>query len=223
LAGATGDLYSGSARLFVGELLRLTDGRACLRTMLAQLPQYYNWQVAFLGAFQTHFSRPLDVEKWWSLSLNQAVGRGEAQAWPVEESWQKLDQVLHIPVQVRTGANELPQPGEVTLQQIVREWDLIRQTQALNNALRDLGLLRLHIAAEYAGLVRDYAQAIESYLNQRDRSNAILPFVRNASRRRAVETVVQQFDALDAQRAALRSAAKPGPANQASNRPVASP
>ncbi|MCX6927751.1 MAG: hypothetical protein NT154_31750, partial [Verrucomicrobia bacterium] len=32
LNGETGDLYSGSARLFLGELLRLPDGRICLGT-----------------------------------------------------------------------------------------------------------------------------------------------------------------------------------------------
>ena len=107
-SGDTGDLYSGSAQLFVGELLRLPDGRACLRTMLAQLPQHYNWQFAFLRAFHAYFERPLDVEKWWALSLARASGRGLAQTWSLEESWQKLDQTLHSAVQVRTGANELP-------------------------------------------------------------------------------------------------------------------
>jgi hypothetical protein len=223
LASETGDVYSGSAQLFVGELLRMPDGRACLRAMLAQLPQHYNWQVSFLDAFQAHFSRPLDVEKWWSLSLNQAAGRGGAQDWPVEESWQRFDQALHISVQVRTGPHELPQPAEVTVQQIVREWDLIRQTQALNCTLRDLSLLRPHIAPEYAGLVREYAQAIELYLQQRDHNGSILPFVRNANRRRAIETAVQQLDALDAQRALLRPPARPASASQASNRPGALP
>ena len=53
----------------MGELLRLPDGRACLQRMLAQLPQHYNWQFAFLEAFHARFERPLDVEKWWALSL----------------------------------------------------------------------------------------------------------------------------------------------------------
>lgn len=217
------DLYSGSAQLFVGELLRFPDGRACLGAMLARLPQNYNWQFAFLGAFQTHFKGPLEVEKWWALSLTQATGRDPAQAWPLAESWQKLDQALQATVQVRTGANELPRHADVSLQKIIREWEPVRQTQTLHNTLRDLGLLRLRIAQEYVGLVHDYSRAIETYLQQRDRGASGFPFTKRANRRRAVETATQQFDALDTQRAALRPAAKPIPPDQSPALPAAAP
>ncbi len=86
----------------------------------------------------------------------EASGRDPAQTWSLEESWQKLDQAIQSAVQVRTGTNELPLHAEVTLQKIIREWDPMRQTQALNNTLRELGLLRLRIAQEYVGLVQDY-------------------------------------------------------------------
>jgi hypothetical protein len=186
LSGDAGDLYRGSAQLFVGELLRLPEGRACLRAMLAQLPQHYNWQFAFLGAFHARFERPLDVEKWWALSLTEAIGRGLTQAWSLEESRQKLDQAVQSAVQVRTGTNELPLRAEVTLQNMIREWDPLRQTTALHGTLRELGLLRLRIAQEYVGMVQDYAQVIETYLQQRDRSSLALPFTKRAGRRRAV-------------------------------------
>ena len=179
---AGGQAYRGSAQLFVGELLRFPDGRACLQTMLARLPQHYNWQFAFLEAFHTHFERPLDVEKWWALSLAQAGGRRVAQAWPLAESWQKLDQAVHAAVQVRTRANELPLRAEISLQTMIREWDPIRQTQALNNTLRELGLLRLRIAQEYGGLVQDYRQAIEAYLQQRDRGAVQPPLTSEPAR-----------------------------------------
>jgi hypothetical protein len=213
LTGDTGDLYRGSAQLFVGELLRLPNGRVCLQTMLAQLPQHYNWQFAFLSAFRAHFERPLDVEKWWALSLTQATGRDAAQSWPLEESWQKLDQAIHSFVQVRTSTNELPLHAELTLQKMIREWDPMRQTQALSNTLRELGLLRLRISEEYVGLVQDYCQAIETYLQQRDRNGPAFPFSKRAGRKRAIEAAVQQLDALDARRAALRPATKPIPAS----------
>ena len=210
LAGDAGELYRGSAQLFVGELLRLPDGRACLRTMLAQLPQHYNWQFAFLGAFHAHFERPLDVEKWWALSVAQANGRDPAQAWTLEESWQKLDQAIHAAVQVRTGTNELPLHADVTLQTVIREWDPTRQTQALNNTLRELGLLRLRIAQEYrragAGLLpgdRNLPPATRSQL-LRVRSTRSAP-----PAGALVEAAIQQLDALDARREALRPAPTP--------------
>ena len=222
LSGDAGDLYSGSAQLFVGELLRLPDGRACLRAMLAQLAQHYNWQFAFLRAFHASFERPLDVEKWWALSLVRASGRGVAQTWSLEESWQKLDQTVRAAVQVRTGANELPLHADVTLQRIICEWDTVRQTQALNNTLRELGLLRLRIAQEFVGLVQDYCQALETYLQQRDHTGSVLS-TKTASRRRAIAGAVQQLDALDARRQALRPAPKPVAESQTPALPAPTP
>jgi hypothetical protein len=69
LVGERGELYRSSAQLFVHQLLNLPEGAACMRTMLEQLPLYYNWQFAFLHAFHELFPQPVDVEKWWSLQL----------------------------------------------------------------------------------------------------------------------------------------------------------
>ncbi len=208
LSGAASDVYSGSAHLFVGELLRLPEGRAGLRGMLAQLPQHHNWQFAFLKAFGSRFERPLDVEKWWALSRAQISGREPAQAWSPEDSWRRLDHALHTAVLVRTATNETPLRAEVPLQTVVREWDSTRQTQALEQTLRQLELLRSRIGQQFAGLVEDYHQAIKAYMERRDRGGAVLPFTRKAGRRRAAETAIQQLDALDARRQAMRPSPK---------------
>ncbi len=223
LSADAGELYRGSAQLFVGELLRLPDGRACLQAMLAQLPQHYNWQFAFLGAFRAHFERPLDVEKWWSLALTQASGREAAQTWPLEASWQKLDQAIHSSVQVRTGTNDLPLRADASLQQVVREWDARRQTEALNNTLHELGLLRLRIAQEYIGLVQDYSQTIETYLKQRERGGAGFLSTRRAGQKRAVEAAIQQLDVLDARRERMRPTPRPASASPSPVLPISSP
>jgi len=209
LAGDASDVYRGSALLFVAELLRLPDGRDGLRTMVVQLPQYYNWQFAFLGAFASRFQRPLDVEKWWSLSVTSAKGRDPTQVWTPEESWQKLGQAIRPVMPARARADDVPLQVEVTLQKVLREWDPARQTQALNNTLRELGLQYPRIAQEYVELVQDYYQAIETYFQQLDRSPSALVFTRRAARRRVVESAVQQLDALDARREAMRPAPKP--------------
>ncbi len=219
LSGDTGDLYSGSALLFVGELLRLPDGPAGLRTMLGELPQNYNWQFAFLRAFHTRFERPLDVEKWWALSLAGTSGRDLAQTWSLEESWQRLDQAVHISTQIRTNANQLPMHAELKLQRVIREWEATRQTQAIKHTLRELALLRSRIAQEFVGLVQDYARVLETYLQQRDHTGSILPFMRQAGRKRAVEATVKQLDTLDARGTALR----PGPGAGTTNQPPALP
>ena len=114
LSGDTGDLYRGSAQLFVGELLRLPDGRACLRAMLAQLPQHYNWQFAFLQ----RLSAPFSSARWMSRNGGLCLSRRPPDATSrkpgrVEESWQKLDSGDSLSVQVRTGTNELPLHAEI--------------------------------------------------------------------------------------------------------------
>ncbi len=216
---AGGQTYRGSAQLFVGELLRLPDGRASLQRMLAQLPQHYNWQFAFLEAFHNRFERPLDVEKWWALSLLRASGRHGGQAWSLVESWQELDQAIQAAVQVRTRTNELPLHAEASLQTVIREWDPARQTSALSNILQALGLLRLRIAQEHVGLLQDYYQAIETYLLQRDRSASNFPLTKRAGRRRAAEAAIQQLDALDSRRMALRPDATSAPASPSTTPP----
>jgi len=220
---AGGQAYRSSAQLFVSELLHFPDGRACLQRMLARLSQHHNWQFAFLEAFHTHFARPLDVEKWWALSLAQASGRRAAPAWPVAESWQKLDQAIHAAVQVRTRTNELPVRAEISLQTMIREWDPVRQTQALGNSLRELGRLRSRIAQEYAGLVQDYCQVIETYLPQRGRGASNFPNTMRAERGRAAEAAIQQLDTLDARRMALRPGSMPAPASPSPALPSPAP
>jgi hypothetical protein len=209
LTGDAGELYRGSALLFVRELLRLPEGREGLRRMLELLPQYFNWQFAFLGAFPSRFQRPLDVEKWWSLSVTDANGRDPAQAWTPEESWQKLNQAIRPTMQVRSRTNEPPLQLNVTLQKVIREWDPMRQAVALDNTMRELGLLRPRIAQEYLGLVQDYCQAIQTYYQQLDHNSSALVYSKRAARKRIAEAAVLQFDALDARRESMRPAPSP--------------
>src|SRR4029434_9492657 len=57
LTGENALHFRACAHLFVHELLRLRDGRACLRQMLERLPENLNWQTTFLQSFGQHFSR----------------------------------------------------------------------------------------------------------------------------------------------------------------------
>ena len=79
-------LYRASAQVFTYELLHLRGGQACLGDFLTALPGYLNWQLAFLQAFKPHFSRPLDIEKWWSLRAAEFSGRDLIQTWPYKAS-----------------------------------------------------------------------------------------------------------------------------------------
>jgi len=199
------DVYRRSAQLLVTELLKLKDGQNSMRTMLERLPQYYNWQFAFLDAFS--FQRPLEVEKWWSLQLVHFTQREIAQYWPSDESWQKLDDALRPAVQVRAGTNDLPLRADVPLQTIVREWDTPRKTQALKTELNELDVLRYRLAPQFVGIANSYHETIQTYLGDQNKSG----FLRRqkTTRKRALEAVLRELDALDAKRAALRPRDEP--------------
>lgn len=202
LEGDAGRVYRSSAQLFVNRLLRLPDGQAALASMLAELPRHYNWQFAFLQAFRAQFQRPLDVEKWWALQVENFTGRDLAQAWPPEESWSKLDALIRSGIQVYAATNDLPLRGEVKLQAIIKEWDRARQLEALQTKVRQLEQLRLRLAAPLAPLADQYHRVLVDYLENRDQAH--LPFRKKAAQRHAAQTAIKELDQLDRQLATLR-------------------
>ncbi len=207
LEGHPTSTFSPSAYLFVEELLQLKDGRGCLRAMLALLPRHYNWQFAFLEGFRGYFSRPLDVEKWWTLHLEQFTGRELSQTWSGDESWYKLDELVRSAVQVRTGTNEMPLHAEVKLQTIVSEWDRARQDPALRQKQAELQMLRLRLNPELALLADDYRRALADYVQARDHGG--LPLLKKAARRHALQDTLRRLDELDARRLQLKPLGSP--------------
>ena len=208
LSSSGGELFSCSAQLFVHQLLEFTDGGNCLRSMLSELPRHYNWQLAFLSAFHSHFARPLEIEKWWALEVVHFTGRDLAEAWSIEESWQKLQDALHPEVQIRTGTNELPLEAQVSLQTVIRDWSPVRQPAALEGKLRELESLRLRLAKDLVPLADEYRQVIAVYLENRQHTGFFL-FRKQPSARQAAPLAIQQLDALDVKLAALHPASKP--------------
>ncbi|MDB6021975.1 MAG: hypothetical protein JWQ04_1832 [Pedosphaera sp.] len=166
--GEAADAYRSSAQLFVHELLLLNDGRACMQSFLPELPRHLNWQLAFLRAFRSDFGSQLDLEKWWALRLVQFTGRDLAQTWRPEDSWQKLDEVVRPSVEIRTSADEMPLRSQVTLQAIIRDWDIPRQTRLLQEKSQQLLMLRLRVSQDLIYLVDDYRRTLDGYLRKRD-------------------------------------------------------
>jgi hypothetical protein len=163
------DAYRGSAQLFVHELLKLPDGRACMRSMIQLLARHYNWQTSFLYAFQEHFKSQLDLEKWWALKIVAFTGRDLASTWTSEESWRKLDLVVVTPVEVRSASDEMPLRSEVSLQTIVREWDMAQQFRVFEDKSQQMFMLRPSVSQDLALLVDDYRQVFADYLRKREK------------------------------------------------------
>lgn len=217
-AGEPGEIYRSCAQVFVHQLLLLPNGQAAMRQMLQELPRFYNWQFAFFDTFHDTFQKPLDVEKWWSLQLVHFTGRELADSWSADDSWQKLDELVRSAVQVRVGTNDLPLHTEVTLQTIIRDWPVARQTPALQTKLSELQMLRLRLARELAEVADQYCRVIESYLAALNHHGFILPFRKHAVQLRNEEETLQQLDWLDGRRAALRPKAPPEQPMQADSR-----
>jgi hypothetical protein len=183
----------------------LRGGKECLRAMLAELPQHYNWQPAFFHAFQAYFQNAVDVEKWWALQLVHFTGRELAETWNVEEGWKKLDQVVRSDVQVRIGTNEMPMRAEAKLQTVLREWDDARQLPALRAKLVELEMLRPRLGTNLAPVLNEYCRILNDYLTERAHPGFLR---KSATRHRAEDLAVKQLDAADLRLAALQPAEK---------------
>jgi hypothetical protein len=194
--------YRSSSQLFVNELLRLKNGPTCMSTMLAELPNYLNWQLAFLDAFHSRFEEALDVEKWWALQLASYTGRDQLHLWTPEESWKKLDEFFQIPIDVKIG----PAPAmrtDITFQTVIRGWSRTRQLQLLKQKLWDLELLRAHVTLDYIPLVDGYRLALGQYYQKRISGARSIPRYGPLLDKLEGETI-QQLDELDATRGKLR-------------------
>ena len=199
-------VYQSCAHLFIHDLLRLKRGQECLREMLRILPDYLNWQTAFLRAFQPQFERLVDVDKWWSLSLVHFTGRDLMSAWPREECWRQLDGVLATSVQVRLKADELPMATQVKLQQIISEWDYARQRPILWQKVNYLQALRMRVPQDLAGLWEEYHQALSLYVQRRDKAGSSSGKKNQfaSTFKILINDTVKRLDALDMQRELLR-------------------
>jgi hypothetical protein len=197
--------YETSAHLFVYELMRVPSGRRHLRDFLQILPDHLNWQTAFLRAFADPFPRMIDLDKWWSLVLVQYSGRDVSILWTEAESRRKLDQVLLTPVQVRLRADELPMTTQASLQSVIREWDYGKQIPLVRLKLNHLNALRLRISQNLVGLLDDYRQILEAYLEGRTQSEQPVAGrkLRVANWRNLLEQTVERLNELDLRKEAL--------------------
>jgi hypothetical protein len=200
--------YQASSHLFVHRLLLLDGGRAELMAMLYQLPHYLNWQSAFLAAFKAQFPRMLDVEKWWAVVLVHFTGLDPAQAWPMPVAAQKLEETLRPPVLVSGTPKELPHRARLTVQQIISEWDYLRQRIVLKGVTSQLVVMRFKTPPEMIALVDEYRATIDAYLDKRDKVGVARssPGLVPARADSLLRDAVKKLDELDLRRTAFGTA-----------------
>ncbi|HTV39380.1 MAG TPA: hypothetical protein VMF08_02285 [Candidatus Sulfotelmatobacter sp.] len=166
LSGEDGGVYRASAQLFVDELSGIPNGRAKLRAMLDALPRFYNWQTAFFSAFNQNFSTPLDVEKWWALQTVIFSAQAPGPQWTPGLSREKLDEILSVAVDFRTKSNSLPSHAEISLQDVIKNFNSGAQMEILHLKLHDLETAQFRMAPALAVLAAEYRNALAGYLGE---------------------------------------------------------
>jgi hypothetical protein len=188
------DAYHHSSHLFVRELLRLRGGSDSMCAMLAMLPEHLNWQTAFLRGFEAHFTRMLDVEKWWSLTLMRIKTRDNTITWSPAEARMQLEEILYTAMQVRITGDDATHTTPVALQTVIHDWGFEQQTPLLQRKVVQLQAARLRLPGEYAQLSEAYRLAVEKYLQTRGSAWFAV------TERAAAERAVNELNALDALR-----------------------
>lgn len=202
--------YYYSSHLLVRELLRLPGGPDALCATLAMLPEYLNWQTAFLRGFEPHFKRMLDVEKWWSITLSQWNAHEVSVLWSSPEARRKLEEILYTMMEVRLPDDPQPHVTPVSLQTVLSEWNFEKQSPLLQTKLDQLRIARVHSSSNLTALVNGYQAVLTKYLEAR-RNPGRLFTERKA--RSAVAGAIRELNALDKQRERLAGEARPaGPA-----------
>lgn len=223
LDGDDDGVYRASAQLFTSEVLKLKNGPVHLRAMLASLPQFYNWQMAFRSVFREDFPSPLDLEKWWALAVVNFAAHDPGPGWTLAVSREKLDEILRVSAEVRTASNSLPVYTEISLQAVIRNLEPERQTAILQTKLRDLDLAQFRVARPYAVLTAEYRRALGSYLGDRP-ANAPAPSwaerLYASLRNPSAASTVKTLDALDAQRRNIEATVQPERSVQPSLAPL---
>ncbi len=190
--------FTRSSHAFVLELLQLKDGGRCLGRTIQLLPRFENWQFAFLSGFQPHFPSLLDAEKWWAINSLLMGGRGAFEKWTFTESLRRLDHVLALPVERRTGSEGEGSREEMSVRAIITSMSFEAQKSMLTRTISRLFALELRAAPHLARLITDYRTTLERYVADRDEARRKDAERSRPSRREevVVEVTVRRLDSL---------------------------
>ena len=166
VSGDDGGAYLASAQLFASQLLALKNGADKMRALLAELPDHLNWQTAFFDAFRENFKRPLDVEKWWALSVVNFAQYSAGPRWTTAVSRERLPGLLSVPVEFRSDSNALPGHAEISLQSALQHLSPAQRDAVLRTKLRDLALDELRLAPPFGALADGYRNALADFLGE---------------------------------------------------------
>ncbi len=160
--------YQHSSHLFVSELLQLPDGPQKLRTYIQDLFRFSHPQFALFDAYRAHFTTPLEVEKWWSVTQVNFLGRQDRARWPEKNALAKLNQILQPQVRIRLDTNSVPISESITLKQLITDVDFEQQRPVLSQIVVQLQRLEWNLPPDLLKLVYDYHILLLNYANKRE-------------------------------------------------------
>jgi hypothetical protein len=203
--GSRSAVYLASAQLLVKELLRLDPPKRHASQFLGNLSRTWNWQTSFYASYQPWFTKPLDAEKWWSLTLLDFTGQQQAMTWDIGYTMQRLESLLMTSAELRIATNDLPHRASLQLPTLVRTWRIANQVDALRPKIGQLEALEYRSNPFAVELIHDYRIAIQTYLDKVEGKD-VSPGQRNDLQQRlrvAGIEFLQQLDRLDTRRQKL--------------------
>jgi hypothetical protein len=177
--------------------------------MLTLLPERYNWQVAFVGAFSADFGRLVDVEKWWALRAMRFSSPDPIRTLPLDESWRRLEEALRQAAEIRAATNDLPMQTETNLESVVGSWDRDSQVDALHSRMRELDLLRPRLAPALGPVADGYRNALTTYLEQIGKKGSRVSLRKETAHKKAQADLVARLKQLDSRLEALKPTEEP--------------
>ena len=179
------------------------------------LPRYYNWQTEVRGAFAADFPRPeWSVEKWWALQTITFSARDAGTLWTPAVSCDRLDRDFEGAGGNAFRATNLPRARGPFVQAVISNFDPDRQTVVLQAKMRDLDRAHWRMAPQFVALTDAYRRVFADYLGGLNGGvPASVKGLKNPQGQRqkcSAADTIKKLDALDAQRRAIETAARPG-------------
>ncbi len=167
--GDSWQTYKDFSHILFHQLKSMKQGSAYFKEFLNLIPNYLNWQLAFLEAFGEIFTRPIDIEKWWAVNLMLFLEKEDMNYWHKWLAMERLDQLLKIPVNLRVQRNSAPIQSTVSLSDVIREWNLGQVREAFLQKMLGLQALRIRTPPRIALLVDGYLEVIRVYVAKTQR------------------------------------------------------
>jgi hypothetical protein len=89
------------------------------------------------------------------------------------EQWREMEDVLAIRAATQENPNELPIPAQLTLQNVVTDWDYPGQRSLLPEKIMQLRALEGRAQVSARELIEQYCATLAVYLRQRDVANRV--------------------------------------------------